>query len=382
MKETLTKIIAVCILITFFTACNVVKQVKPTDYLLTESSFYINGKKRKSEELNKLSFQKKNTQLFGIPIQLHIYNLAKPNKDSLFEIWLQKKPNREKKLISKLSRKQLNRLKNSSIGFNQWLMDAGEKPSLLDSLKIKKTLTNLERYYFSNGWFDREINFRVDSLDLKKAGLTFEIQTGNPYKIGDISEKIESPVIDSLYRNIIPKSRIKKGEQFLISNFEEERSRLTKSLRNLGVYHFSQDYIRFENDTIDTKNKVNVSVQIQNRIIRNDDSIVRVPFQIYKIQEVNIFTDATFENRSKKISDSISFNGYNIFAFDKLKYKPKALTDAVLIAKNSLFKDLDRTRTYRYLNELKSFKYPNIEYIENLLLYMYYSTLHCLVHLF
>ena len=188
MKETLTKIIAVCILITFFTACNVVKQVKPTDYLLTESSFYINGKKRKSEELNKLSFQKKNTQLFGIPIQLHIYNLAKPNKDSLFEIWLQKKPNREKKLISKLSRKQLNRLKNSSIGFNQWLMDAGEKPSLLDSLKIKKTLTNLERYYFSNGWFDREINFRVDSLDLKKAGLTFEIQTGNPYKIGNISD--------------------------------------------------------------------------------------------------------------------------------------------------------------------------------------------------
>ena len=137
MKETLTKIIAVCILITFFTACNVVKQVKPTDYLLTESSFYINGKKRKSEELNKLSFQKKNTQLFGIPIQLHIYNLAKPNKDSLFEIWLQKKPNREKKLISKLSRKQLNRLKNSSIGFNQWLMDAGEKPSLLDSLNKK-----------------------------------------------------------------------------------------------------------------------------------------------------------------------------------------------------------------------------------------------------
>ena len=365
MKETLTKIIAVCILITFFTACNVVKRVKPTDYLLTESSFYINGKKRKSEELNKLSFQKKNTQLFGIPVQLYVYNLAKPNKDSLFEIWLKKKPNREKKIISKLSKKQLNRLKSSSIGFNQWLKDAGEKPSLIDSLKINKTLTNLERYYFSNGWFDREINFRVDSLDLKKAGLTFEIQTGNPYKIGNISEKIESPVIDSLYKNIKSKSHIKKGEQFLISNFEKERSRLTTALRNLGVYHFSQDYIRFENDTIETKNKVNVSVEIQNRIIRNDDSIVKVPFKTYKIQKVNIFTDATFENRSKKINDSARFNNYNIFSFEKLKYKPKALTNAVLITKNSLFNDLDRTRTYRYLNELKSFKYPNIEYIEN-----------------
>lgn len=365
MKETLTKIIAVCILITFFTACNVVKRVKPTDYLLTESSFYINGKKRKSEELNKLSFQKKNTQLFGIPVKLYVYNLAKPNKDSLFEIWLKKNPNREKKIISKLSKKQLNRLKSSSIGFNQWLKDAGEKPSLIDSLKINKTLTNLERYYFSNGWFDREINFRVDSLDLKKAGLTFEIQTGNPYKIGNISEKIESLVIDSLYKNIKSKSHIKKGEQFLISNFEMERSRLTTALRNLGVYHFSQDYIRFENDTIETKNKVNVSIEIQNRIIRNDDSIVKVPFKTYKIQKVNIFTDATFENRSKKINDSARFNNYNIFSFEKLKYKPKALTNAVLITKNSLFNDLDRTRTYRYLNELKSFKYPNIEYIEN-----------------
>ena len=250
MKETLTKIIAICVLITFFTSCNAVKRVKSTEYLLTESSFYVNGKKRKSDELNKLSFQKNNTKLFGIPIQLHLYNLAKPNKDSLFEVWLKKKPNRERKLISKLSKKQLIQLKTSSIRFNQWFKDVGEKPSLIDSLKINKTLTNLERYYFSNGWFDRKINFKVDSLDLNKARLTFEIQTGNPYIIGNISEKIESPVIDSLYKNIKSKSNIKKGEQFLISNFEEERNRLTTSLRNLGVYHFSQDSIRFENDTI------------------------------------------------------------------------------------------------------------------------------------
>ena len=170
-------------------------------------------------------------------------------------------------------------------------------------LKINKTITNLERYYFSNGWFDRKIDFKVDTIGSKKAKLTFEINTGDPYHIGSISEKIESPVIDSLYKNLKSSSKLKKGDQFLISNFEEERSRLTTAFRNLGAFHFTQDYIRFENDTIGTEKKVDVTVQIQNRIIRNDDSIVRVPFQIYKIQEVNIFTDATFENRSKKIRD-------------------------------------------------------------------------------
>tara|TARA_B110000459_G_scaffold179443_1_gene205447 strand:- start:2196 stop:4679 length:2484 start_codon:yes stop_codon:yes gene_type:complete len=342
-----------------------VKRVGPTDYLFTKNSFYVNGQKRKTEALSKLSFHEKNKHLFGIPLQLHIYNLARPNRDSLFEFWLHKKPKREKNLISRLSKKQLDQLKASSIGINQWLKKTGEKPNLLDSLKINKTITNLERYYFSNGWFDRKIDFKVDTIGSKKAQLTFKIHTGDPYHIGSISEKIESPVIDSLYKNLKTSSKLKKGEQFLISNFEEERSRLTTALRNLGAFHFTQDYIRFENDTIATKKKVDVTVQIQNRIIRNDDSIVRVPFQIYKIKDVNIFTDATFDNRSKTINDSVSFDNYNVYAYGKLKYKPGALTNAVLIAKGSLFKDLDRSRTFRYLNELNTFKYPNIEYLEN-----------------
>ena len=67
----------------------------------------------------------------------------------------------------------------------------------------------------------------------------------------------------------------------------------------------------------------------------------------------------------KHVSDSVSYNNYNVYAYRKLKYRPEALTDAVLITKGGLFKDLDRARTYRYLNELKTFKYPNIEYVEN-----------------
>lgn len=349
----------------FFTACNVVKRVEATDYLLMDNSFYVNGQKKKSEELNNLSFQKKNAALLGIPLRLHIYNLARPHKDSIFEAWLQKNPKRKQRLISKLSKKQLIQLKASSIGFNRWLKNTGEAPVLLDSLKIDKTKLNLERYYFANGWFDRTVNYKIDTVGLKRAALTFEIETGTPYEIGEISEQIDSPVIDTLYTKLKLESYIKTGKQFKISNFDSERSRLTTAFRNSGVYHFAEDYIRYENDTIGTQNKVNVKMQIQDRIIRNDDSIVRVPFQTYRIKDVNIYTDATFENRSKSITDSVSYNNYNVYAYNKLKYKPEALTDAVLITKGAVYKDLDRTRTYRYLNELRTFKYPNIEYVEN-----------------
>ena len=54
-----------------------------------------------------------------------------------------------------------------------------------------------------------------------------------------------------------------------------------------------------------------------------------------------------------------------MYSIGKLRFKPKALTDAIFISPGTVFKDLDRTRSYRHLSDLKTFKYPNIEYIEN-----------------
>ena len=349
-----------------FTGCDMVKRVASTDHLLKETNFYINGEKKRSELLTNLSFQKTNTTLAGYPLGLHLYNLARPNRDSIFEAWLKKNPKRKQRLISKLSEKQLNKLKTSALGFNNWLKKIGEAPALLDSVKIKKTKKNLERYYFSNGWFDRTIDYDVEVLSKKQAKVNYKITTGEAYVLDSISSRIDSPVIDSLYKELNTDSYLKKGTPFNTSNFEKERSRLTNAFRNSGVYHFSQDYIRFENDTIGTQKKVNVSVQIQNRIIRNEDSITRVPFEIYRIKDVNIYTDASFENRSKSVQDSISYENYKLYSFNKMNYLPKALTKSVLLSKGSVFRDLDRSRTYRYLNELKTFKYPNIEYLENI----------------
>ena len=343
-----------------------VKRVASTDHLLKENNFYINGEKKGSELLTNLSFQKTNTALAGYPIGLHLYSLARPNRDSIFEAWLKKNPKRKQRLISKLSEKQLNQLKNSALGFNSWLKKIGEAPVVLDSMKIKKTKKNLERYYFSNGWFDRTIDYDVEVLSEKQAKVDYKITTGDAYHLDSISSRIDSPIIDTLYNKLAISSHLIKGTQFKTSNFEKERSRLTNAFRNSGVFHFSQDYIRFENDTIGTKKNVNVSVQIQNRIIRNEDSITRVPFEIYRIKDVNIYTDATFENRSKSVQDSISYDNYNLYSYNNMNYLPKALTKAVLISKGSIFRDIDRSRTYRYLNELKTFKYPNIEYIENI----------------
>ena len=97
------------------------KRVGEQDYILTGTTIKVNDKKNKKEEINNLIYQKPNTKRFGIPLRLHIYNLARPDRDSLFEVWLDEKPNRRNRMTNFYSQKQVDRLKESSLGFNNWL---------------------------------------------------------------------------------------------------------------------------------------------------------------------------------------------------------------------------------------------------------------------
>ncbi|WP_370569721.1 BamA/TamA family outer membrane protein [Flaviramulus sp. BrNp1-15] len=350
----------------WFMSCDTVKRVAENEHLLTKNTVVVNGKKDKTETLNNLLYQEPNSKLPVIGnLRLHIFNLARPNRDSLFEAWLDKNPKRRTRLEKALSKKQVDKIKESALGFNQWLKKTGEAPVVVDEEKTKRSVKRLQDYYINNGWFDVEANYDIIKNEDKHAEVEYNVNTGNAYVIDTISETIKTPIIDTLYKNIKKESLIKRYDQYRTSNFDQERDRISNELRNSGIYHFNQDYITFEMDTIGSNEKVNVDVIIQNRAIRTPDSIRREPFEVYKIRDVNVITDYTFENRGKPFQDSIYYNGYKIYSYDKMRFRPKALTDAIFINPGGIFRDIDRTRTYRYLNELRTFKYPNIEYIEN-----------------
>ena len=349
-----------------FFGCNAVKRVNKNEFLLKKNTFIVDGKIIKSEEISRLSFHNKNSHILGIPVRLHIYNLARPNKDSIFDAWINKNSKRKQRYIDAFSKKQFQKIKKTSIGFNNWLLKTGEAPEILDSLKIKKTKLNLERYYFSRGWFDRTIDYKVNIHGKQRASLEYEIFKGDPFKISEIKTDIKTKILDSIYHVSNNNSFIKKNTQFDITNFENERNRLNNIFRNSGIYNFSQDYITFENDTIGKDHKIDVKINIPNKLIRAGDTVLQEPFKVYKIKEVNIYTDASFKNRSKlKAVKVLTFKDFNFYNYVKLKYRPNSITNALQIAKGKLYSDLDKTRTYRYLNALNTFKYPNIEYIEN-----------------
>lgn len=366
MKNQFTKILLVLTAI-FAASCSSVKRVADDDYLLTENTVFVNGKKDKRETIDNLLYQQPNQKILGFPLRLELYNLARPNIDSILNANLDKKPKKRERLENFFSKKQLDKYIQNRIAFNEWLKKTGEAPVILDEEQTQRSIKRLKDYHINNGWFDVDATYDIERRDDKKASVAYRVETGKAFIIDSITERIATPIIDTLYnKSIKQNSLIKQGEQYRTANFEQERSRISGELRNMGLYHFNQEYITMEIDTIGTNKKVNVALQIQNRAIRDQDTTIREPFKVYKIDEVKIYTDYTFENENtSEPQDSIFYNSYKIYSYGKMRYRPKALTDAVFISRGEIYRDLDRTRTYSYLNELRTFKYPNIEYEVN-----------------
>ena len=366
--RTISNTIGFVIFISLLSSCSIVKRVKSNEYLVTENVILEDGKKNNEERVNNIIIQKTNSGMQGMfkfPLKLHIYNLARPNIDSIIEANILNNPNKVRRKTNLLSKKQFDKYIESKRNFNSWLKRTGEAPVIYNKDKTEKTASNLNKYYARRGWFNNEVDFEVNKDSNKIAKVAYKIVKHKPYLIDSITPFISSPAIDSLYNDFSKGSYLQKGDQFDEDNYERERERINTYLRNSGFYHFGQDYIRMVIDTIGTNNKVNTELIIADRSIRAEDSVIIRPFKIYKIKAINIFTDDNFDNRFKAISDTTTFKDYTLYSKNKLKFRPKALTDAVFMNKGDIYSDLARSRTSRYLNDLQMFRYPSIDYVEN-----------------
>lgn len=363
MRNSATKISLILLTILLFASCNAVKRVGENENLLTDNDIFINGEETSEARIYNQLYQKPNSRFLGLPLQLFLYNQAKPNPDSTYLHWLYKKPDRKERLVNWFSEKQVVRLGNIYVNINEWIKNAGEAPVIVREESAQRSADRLKAWFWNNGWFNAETEFEIIPRNKKRAEVNYFIKPHEPYFVDSIKTRIASIVADSIYEAHKHNSVIVPGEQYETQDFGLERERLTKLYRNNGLYHFEQEYITFDADTINTDHKVNTSLIIQNRPATVDGTPTRIPFKVHKISRVNIFPDYTFENRNEPITDTTSSEDYYIYSFDKLKFRPKALTNAIFINPDAIYSDAARTLTYNRLNQLRVFKYPNIQYI-------------------
>ncbi len=349
-------------------SCNTLKRVDENELLLTNNTIHADKEKVNDEDIQSLIIQKPNSSLLGYPLRLNLYNLAKQNPDSSFQNWLYKKEKRKERLVKLLSEKQVDRLGESFMvkGMSVWLKNIGEPPTIIDTSDTRRTLGRLQAYYHSKGYFNNNTTFVIDTLKrAKRAEIDYKITLGKPYMIDSISDKISSKVIDSIYHLNKDKSLVKKGQQFDLVDFDSERKRLTSIFRNSGIRTFQESSINYAISRDSTKaaddQNMDIALNIDNLRTRSDNTITTTEYKIEKFNEINIYTDFILSGDEDQ-NKVIKYGDYNIFYKDKLRFKPKTLADAIFFEKDSIYRELDRSRTYRQITNLNVFKYPSIAF--------------------
>ena len=364
MKKISTKIATFIVIGIIISACDAEKRVPNGKQRLTKNEILVNDKASNSEDITNQLYQKPNSTLLGYKLRLNLFNLATPNPDSVYQAKFTKHPGKYERMSKWLSAKQVDRLGQSFWyhGIDDFLKQTGEPPVIVDTARTSKSISRIEYYYFNKGFFDVKANYKLDSISAKKAKIKYTITTGNPFFLDSLTTSIKTPALDSLYKTRISNSVLKSGKQYNTKDFEDEKERITTHFRNNGVYHFQPNYVTFNLDTLNNNKKVNANLIINDYSYQDKDTTKTEPFKVFKISDVNIYTDYSATNNSAIFADSTTYNNFNLFSHSKLKYKPKAITDAVFITKGSLFSDVRTVLTTRYLNNLKIFNYPTILY--------------------
>ncbi len=365
MKHTFTKISLFILLSLLLLGCDATKRVSKDDHLLTKNTITVDEEKVTDQRIYNFLYQKPNTKLLGAPLRLYIYNWARPDIDSILSAQRAKNDIRRNFWTRLLSRKQVESFRRFKKDFNSGIKKAGEAPAVVNDNISQKSANRLAQFYINNGYFNTEVAYEIKRDSNQRATVDYKVKRHKPYIIDSINPIIASPIADSIYQAYKRNSFLKKGERYQTLKFNAETRRLEYLFRNNGLYHFELDRIRAVIDTVDTGNTANIELIIDNRKQTINDSVIDFPFKVHKVSKINIITDYSYANRNNIYNDSITAEGFNFFAYDKLNYRTNAITDIIPLKPGAIYRDIDRTQTLTRLSRLNTFKYPSIQYQED-----------------
>ncbi|HCY42318.1 MAG TPA: outer membrane protein assembly factor [Prolixibacteraceae bacterium] len=314
-------------------SCNPTRFVPEGKYLLNKISVKVDDKNVKREELKTHIRQKENLRILGaFKFHLWVYNLSSKNKE------------------------------------NDWLKRIGEAPVLYDEVQANRSKDQLRIYLRNKGYYNAVV---VDTLmykrNNKKANLVFDILARQPYRIGNYVYLFKDEHLRGVILNDSLNQLLKPGDVFDLDILNAERQRVSNHLKNSGYYKFSEDFISFTADTNFFSHRVDLTVNIDDASLRNDDNEV-VPHLKYKIR--NFLIDPTHQvsdmsgTQIVQSQDSVKIRDYIITYSGDLNYKPGLFFGVNRLRDSAFYSMQNAEKTYRALSRLKQFKVINIGFLE------------------
>ncbi|MDC3134107.1 hypothetical protein OA958_04675, partial [Bacteroidota bacterium] len=196
--------------------------------------------------LYNLLAQKPNRKLFSnFRFYLFLYNLSNQDRIDKKVILKQTKIDkvnkrinlRNESLLALDSSAKLKNFKERKLVFGERLQLKGEAPVIFSPFKVVRSKDQFSKFLFNKGYFQNSI---LDSSHMssknREIELTFFIDIGKPTYLNDIKYICEDEAISKYIDSLQNNSTLKKGDIFDTDYLSHERDRISKYLRNRGLF--------------------------------------------------------------------------------------------------------------------------------------------------
>lgn len=354
MKGLLRRYISLLVFCSLF-SCSSTKYVPEGQYLLDKVEIASDNKNFKPADLKDYVRQQPNFRMFGLlKTQLYLYDWS--GRDS--SRWLSR---------------QLRRM--------------GEAPVVMDTTLISQSEEELERYLVNKGYLNAQVTSSIDTSRYKKARVSYELKTNEPYAIRNYAMNITDSVMDRILRLRAPRRRrftslfsetqnlytplVKSGNLFDRDVLDEERQRLTTLLRRRGYYAFNKDYIAYTADTTLNNNMVDLDLYIKPFLAAKPDGTTEVqPHHRYYINKVSIVTDYDpvkmgEEGTHYMLTDTVKSDKFAIYYGENGKsIRPGVLRRSCYITPGELYNERKVEQTYSAFSTLNALRNVNVRFNE------------------
>lgn len=282
----------------------------------------------------------------------------------------------------------------------------GEKPAILDTALLNRSLRSMENQLFNQGYYQAQVKADV-KYKRTQATVLFHVKTGKRYLIADVEYNCPDSNLLDIIRAYKDESILKINAPLDQNLFVAERNRLTMLFRNAGYYKFNPNAISFQADTVNAEaaeqkkgnffKSLGSGMQGEPRthiyidIKGFSDSSAFYPR--YKVKQVFIFPDDLVlqpHSRRQFLRDSVDIFEYrkgkqrrqkalerdsvatdeegriiqNILYIKERKriYKELFLSNAISVKAGQLYSYERVRQSLRRMTELDVFRFPRIDF--------------------
>ncbi len=337
-SERKTFLYLLIILLLFSYSCRTTKYVPENEYLLNKYELKGDVRQINKDELSIYVKQKPNKRVVWLKFHLGVYSLSKIGKEN----WI-----------------------------NRMFRTIGEEPVIYDKFQTEKTVSQLELYMISKGYYNAEVTDSVEIVGRngKKVDVTYYIRKNEPYLLRKINYSFEDTSLRTTVLKDTSNSTIHSGDLFNVDVLSSERERIEILLKNQGYFYFSKEFVYYEADTSVADHKVDLTLIVKKyRIYNEDGTYTELPHPRLRIRNVYINTnynprEVLAKNESYLSSlDTLALDSIYIIFPGRENIHPSVVMQSNYVLPGDLYNLTNYERSYRNLTSLKIFRLVSIDF--------------------